>query len=62
MVVNGKDLLTVFYDKLQKREVLYAEESRGLWGHRSINGKQELLEIVDLKKRLEKIHQLIEKI
>ena len=45
MVVNGKDLLTVFYDKLQKREVLYAEETQGLWGHRAINGKQELLEI-----------------
>ena len=28
MVVNGKNLLTVFYDKLQKREVLYAEETQ----------------------------------
>ena len=28
MVVNGKSLLTIFYDKLQKREVLYAEETQ----------------------------------
>ena len=28
MVVNGKKLLTVFYDKLQKREVIYAEETQ----------------------------------
>ena len=28
MVVNGKNLLTVFYDKLQKREVIYAEETQ----------------------------------
>ena len=28
MVVNGKNLLKVFYDKLQKREVLHAEETQ----------------------------------
>ena len=28
MVVNGKSLLTVFYDKLQKREVIYAEDTQ----------------------------------
>ena len=28
MVVNDKSLLTVFYDKLQKREVIYAEDSQ----------------------------------
>jgi len=34
--VNGENLLTVFYDKLQKREVFYIEKS---------NQKKELLEI-----------------
>ena len=28
MVVNGKKLLTVFYDKLQKREVIYEEDTQ----------------------------------
>ena len=35
---NGENMLTVFYDKLQKREVLYSEDSLG-------QRKQELLEI-----------------
>ena len=35
MVVNGKSLLTIFYDKLQKREVLYAEETQGITASQS---------------------------
>ena len=34
--VNNEDLLTVFYDKLQRRQVLYALTS---------SGKEELLEV-----------------